>query len=93
MKKNNFKGFYEDEESIKMMEIINKEADKEKERRIEFAKKEKKSDRWFKIGLFLTLAFIVGCFAHLSNELYKTNYEYCVANGHSATECETHLSR
>ena len=56
MKKNNFKGFYEDEESLKMMDAINKEADKEYARRIK-AREEKKNNK-IKVFVVLSLLFI-----------------------------------
>lgn len=93
MKKNKFNGFYEDEESIQMMNIINEAADKEKERRIAFAKKEKKSTRRFYVGLTICLIFMIGCFSYMAHRLYVTNYDYCVANGHSPEVCEAHLSK
>lgn len=94
MKKiNKFEGFYEDEESIKMMEIINKEAEKERERRMIASKKEKKADKWFKVGLFISIALLLTGILYLANKSYESNFNYCVANGHSAEVCEAHLSK
>lgn len=97
---NEFEGFYEDEESIMMMESINKASEQERVRKAQeqvkrnkIAKKEAKADKWFKIGLFISMVFIATGILYLANKSYEKNYNYCVANGHSAEVCEAHLSK
>lgn len=91
--KNNFKEFYEDEESIKMMNIINEEAEKEREKRKELYKQEKKQDRITMIFVIGSLLFILGCILYVSNKSYEKNVENCVNKGYTQTECEYEFSK
>lgn len=91
MKKNNFKGFYEDEESLKMMDAINKEADKEYARRIK-VREEKKNNK-IKVFVVLSLLFITGCVLYLSGKNYQANVSKCVANGENQAVCEYKFSK
>jgi hypothetical protein len=99
-----FTGFYEDEESLKMMESINRASDLERERKMKLAKvqnekakvqakKEARSNKLFMIGVFVSMVFIATGLLYLANKSYESNYNYCVANGHSAEVCEAHLSK
>lgn len=91
--KNNFKEFYEDEESIKMMNIINEEAEKEREKRKELYRQEKKQDRITMIFVIGSLLFILGCILYVSNKSYEKNVENCVNKGYTQTECEYEFSK
>lgn len=91
MKKNNFKGFYEDEESLKMMDVINREANKEYVRRIKV--KEQKQNKIIKVFVVLSLMFIAGCVLYLSGKKYQTDVSKCVANGESQAVCEYKFSK
>ena len=99
-----FTGFYEDEESLKMMESINKASDEERARKVALAKaqqekarvqakKEARSNKIFMIGVFVSMVFIATGLLYLANKSYESNYNYCVANGHSPEVCEAHLSK
>ena len=101
---NTFEGFYEDKESMEMMESINRSSDMERQRKIEKAKlesekakiqakKEARSNRWFMTGVIVSAIFICTGLLYLANKSYEKNYSYCVANGHSAEVCEAHLSK
>lgn len=93
MKKNSFKEFYEDEESLKMMEIINNEADKEKERRKVLYKKAKRQDKVTMVFVIVSLLFILGCILHLSNKSYEKNVADCVSKGYTQEACEYEFSK
>lgn len=58
-KKNKFEGFYEDEESLAMLESINKASDRERILRLQREKKETKFDRFFKIFVVSSTIFIL----------------------------------
>ncbi len=58
-KKNKFEGFYEDEESLAMLESINKASDRERILRLQREKKEAKFDRFFKIFVVSSTIFIL----------------------------------
>lgn len=101
---NEFEGFYEDEESIMMMESINKASEQERARKIAQAKaqnekakvqakKEARSNRWFMTGVIVSVIFIATGLLYLANKSYEKNYNYCVANGNSPEVCEAHLSK
>ena len=88
-----FNGFYEDEESRKMMDLINESANKEYERRKAIAKKEKHQDLFLKIFIFLTLGFMLYCAIKVSNTNFKNNVERCVAKGEEKSICEYKFSK
>lgn len=101
---NEFEGFYEDEESINMIESINKASDEARARKVAQAKvqnekarvqakKEARSNKLFMIGVFVSMVFIATGLLYLANKSYESNYNYCVANGHSPEVCEAHLSK
>ena len=58
-KKNKFEGFYEDEESLAMLESINKASDRERILRLQREKKQAKFDRFFKIFVVSSTIFIL----------------------------------
>lgn len=91
MKKNNFKGFYEDEESIKMMEIINKEADKEYAKRVK--EKENKQNKIMMAFVIGSLIFIASCILIISGKHTQKNINECVAKGETQTVCEYKFSK
>lgn len=94
MRKNNkFEGLWEDEESIKMMNIINEEAEKEREKRKELYRQEKKQDRITMIFVIGSLLFILGRILYVSNKSYEKNVENCVNKGYTQTECEYEFSK
>ena len=58
-KKNKFEGFYEDEESLTMLESINKAADRERVLKLQREKEEAKKDKYFKIFVVASTIFIL----------------------------------
>lgn len=94
MKKNNkFEGLWEDEESLKMMEIINESANKEYANRKVAYKKAKKQDRIVKIFVISSLIFIAGCILYISNKVFEKDVAECVAKGNDRATCEYKLSK
>lgn len=92
MKKvNKFEGFYEDEESIKMLESINQAANKEYVKRVN--KKELKQNRIMMVFVIGSLIFIAGCILYLSHKNYDKNVNECVAKGETQTVCEYKFSK
>lgn len=92
MKKvNKFEGFYEDEDSIKMLESINQAANKEYVKKEN--KKEQKQNRIMMTFVIGSLIFIAGCIIHLSHKGYEKNVNECVAKGESQTVCEYKFSK
>lgn len=94
MRKNNkFEGLWEDEESLKMMEIINESANKEYANRKQLMKKAEKQDRLVKIFVISSLLFIAGCVLYISNKVFEKDVAECVAKGEDRTTCEYKLSK
>lgn len=91
MKKNSFKGFYEDEESLEMMKSINEAADREYAKRE--SKKEQKQNRIMMAFVLGSLMFIASCILYLSHKSYEKNVNECVAKGENQTVCEYKFSK
>lgn len=91
MKKNNFKGFYEDEDSIKMLESINQAANKEYAKREN--KKEQKQNRIMMAFVIGSLIFIASCILILAGKHTQKNINECVAKGETQTVCEYKFSK
>ena len=92
-KKNNFKGFYEDEESLKMLEIINESADKEYARIRKVEKRAKTESILIKVFVITSLLFMAGCVLYVSGLKYQNNVNKCVASGESQASCEYKFSK
>ena len=58
-KKDKFEGFYEDEESLAMLESINKSADRERVLKLQREKEETRKDKYFKIFVVASTIFIL----------------------------------
>ena len=58
-KKDKFEGFYEDEESLAMLESINKAADRERVLKLQREKEEARKDKYFKIFVVASTIFIL----------------------------------
>ena len=58
-KKDKFEGFYEDEESLSMLESINKAADRERVLKLQREKEEARKDKYFKIFVVASTIFIL----------------------------------
>lgn len=58
-KKDKFEGFYEDEESLAMLESINKAADRERVLKLKREKEEARKDKYFKIFVVASTVFIL----------------------------------
>ena len=58
-KKDKFEGFYEDEESLEMLESINKAADRERVLKLQREKEEARKDKYFKIFVVTSTIFIL----------------------------------
>lgn len=58
-KKDKFEGFYEDEESLAMLESINKAADRERVLKLQREKEEARKDKYFKIFVVASTVFIL----------------------------------
>ena len=88
-----FTGFYEDEESIKMMDLINESATKEYERRKVAYKKAKKQDKLITIFVIGSLIFMGLCVLYISNKIFEKDVAECVAKGNDKAVCEYKLSK
>lgn len=58
-KKDKFEEFYEDEESLAMLESINKAADRERVLKLQREKEEARKDKYFKIFVVASTVFIL----------------------------------
>lgn len=83
-----FKGFYEDEESQKMISIINENAEKEFEKRKALYKKEKREDKFVKVFVVLSLLFMACCIIYMAHKMFGNNVAECIANGGDVATCE-----
>lgn len=92
-KKDKFKGFYEDEESLEMLEVINKIADEEYAKELKKEKKEKREDFLIKFFIIASLLFMAGCVIYISSLKYRNNVDKCVSEGESQTSCEYKFSK
>ena len=92
-KKNNFKGFYEDEESLKMLEAINKSADEEYKKTQKKEKREKIEGIFIKIFVVASLLFMAWCVLYVSSRKYQNNVDECVAKGENQASCEYKFSK
>lgn len=92
-KKDKFKGFYEDEESLKMLEIINQQANEEYEKELKKEKKERIEDILIKIFIIASLLFMAGCVIYVSSLKYNKDVNECVAKGESKASCEYKFSK
>jgi len=88
-----FTGFYEDEESQKMMEIINRSANEEYAKRKVAYKKEKKQDLLLKIFIILTLGFMLYCTLKVANLRVGQDIQECINKGEDKTICENKFGR
>ena len=88
-----FTGFYEDEESQKMMEIINRSANEEYTKRKVAYKKEKKQDFLLKLFIILTLLFMGYCVFKTANMKIGKDIQECVEKGEDRTTCENKFGR
>lgn len=88
-----FTGFYEDEESQKMMEIINRSANEEYAKRKVAYKKAKKQDKLIKIFVIGSLIFMGLCVLYISNKIFEKDVAECVAKGNDKAVCEYKLSK
>lgn len=88
-----FTGFYEDEESQKMMEIINRSSNKEYVRRKTKAKKEHNQYLLLKVFIILTLVFMSYCVFKTANMKVGKDIQECVEKGEDRTTCENKFGR
>lgn len=94
MKKvNSFEGFYEDEESLKMLDMINKNADKEYVRIKKQEKKDKIGNLLMKVFIIASLMFVTGCLVYISSKSFNKNVEECVGKGYEKDYCEYQFSK
>ena len=86
MKKNNYKGFYEDEESLKMMEAIHNQY--VTERATKFQKKENKKTIAIIVLALILVALVIGLIlVHVNKETYDL-VNQCVNSGKSLSYCQ-----
>lgn len=87
MKKNNYKGFYEDEESLKMMEAIHNQYVEERVNK--FKKKESKKTVAIIVLAVILVALVIGFIMVKVNAETETLVNQCVADGSSLNYCKT----
>ncbi len=87
MKKNNYRGFYEDEESLKMMEAIHNQY--VTERATKFQKKENKKTIAIIVLAIILVALVIGFIMVKVNAETNDLVNQCVKNGSSLNYCKT----
>lgn len=87
MKKNNYRGFYEDEESLKMMEAIHNQY--VTERATKFKKKENKKTIAIIVLALILVALVIGFIMVKVNAETNDLVNQCVKNGSSLNYCKT----
>lgn len=79
-----FNGFYEDEESLKMIDVINRNADIEYKKNLAFVKKEKRKQKGIDglclIGSIMLFAIIISWGIKLNNKLNQQDMNSCLRN-------------
>lgn len=91
---NKFNGFYEDEDSVKMMDVINKRADIEYKKNLKEQVKENKKRRNINIlcviGSITLFAIVMAWVIILNNKLNQQDMNSCLKNN-SKDYCEQNV--
>lgn len=89
-KKDEFKDFYEDEESLKMMEAINKSANEEKKKREQQLFQEARTEKAFKIFVIALLIALLTIVLIINGKLQQSGIESCIKKGNTESYCIAH---
>lgn len=89
-KKDEFKDFYEDEESLKMMRAINKSANEEKKRREQQLFQEARTEKAFKIFVIALLIALLTIVLIINGKLQQSGIESCIKKGNTESYCIAH---
>lgn len=89
-KKDEFKDFYEDEESLKMMKAINKSANEEKKKREQQLFQEARTEKAFKIFVIALLIALLTIVLIINGKLQQSGIESCIKKGNTESYCIAH---